>query len=179
MNKKAVNAWHELKWFYRFIVLLFSVSLVYIVLYSSFNFSFERRILGETFSDKILLSNVFVPESLGRENYNVIYCDLFNSDSVLKQFYFNSVFSSKDDVIKISSKSSPVVSLFKLNYFKNDDVVEKSFYYPNEDEFKFLFESYLGGKNIAFIEKNYTVNVFCQNNFYKGILNTKTYVILK
>ncbi len=183
MNKKAVNAWHELKWFYRFMVLLFSIALVYIVLYSAFNFSFEKKILGETFTDKVLLSNVFVPEvGVSKNNYNVIYCENFNVDSVLKQFYFNSVFSSSssEDIIKISSYSSPIVSEFKLTYKKDEkNTVEEMFFYPNEDEFKFLQNSYLNGKNVAFIEKNYIVNVFCEKNFYKGILNTKTYVVLK
>ncbi len=185
MNKKASNAWHELKWFYRFSVLLISLVLVYSVLYSSFNFSYTKESLGETITDKIVYSNVFklVPGSYVY-NYN-FFPDENNKDSYsrLKEYFFyNNPLDEDNENILVTNYFSPIAIEFSLepvtfgleegSFFNN-----KLFYYPSKKDFDFLSQAYFSSneKNVAFIKKVYLINVYFEGKIYLAKLTTKTY----
>ncbi len=166
MNKKAINSWNQLKWFYRFLSMILIVIVVYSILYSAFNFQYEKAALGKNFVDKILYSNAFKLEY----NSDVLDCNKLNEEYLKNYFYYNTLENEEGNIIKISYKSPVAVRLFFVEE-------NKELFFPSKEDYTFLLNSYLGeNSNVEKFEKTYIVKVYCNNKINIETLKTKTYV---
>ncbi len=156
MNNKGFEAWDSLKWFYRFSVVVLSIILVYVILYSSFNFELSKVSFAVSIPQKIYYSDAFKLD----HNSNIIDYDKFNVDSLKEYFYFNSPRNTEvknDDSVLNLGYTSP----FSIHIIlSSEDFEKKELYYPSEEDFKFLFNSFLkDNKDIYKVEKIFLVKV--------------------
>ncbi len=175
MNKKASNAWHELKWFYRFSVIIVTVILVYIVIYSSFNFSFKKSSLGSSFSEKIVYSKAFKMQFEDIKNVDVIDFNNFNDENINKYLFYVSPFKKEsDNKVEFFNFVSPVASQLTLTVDEDSETI----FYPSKQEYNILSKSYFSSEksNVKRFEKIYLVKVYKDSKLKLGVLKTITFV---